>query len=300
MDKENVPAQYAGRCIIRGNSVQVQAAEKRVLELLARRDLNILEQCIAARNNQTYAKQIAEKAQHQQQQVNVSNGGMSNSQPNGQSIDQKNHGLWLSGHSPVNHTSNAHDDTLPKSVLANNSQSGMSMLNDTQNGQIGIWPNGTDQWTNQKEVEKELEKHAKKRIQDTILIPLNAVGMVIGKKGKNIKIIRKSIYIFFSYTNQYCLEETSGANVYIDKEYTGIDDNALCVIHGKVEQVDIAKEMIHEKLHQYNSANTFPIMDSSGSLIEHGSPPSDTRSDGSTGITYSSPVGPGSSNRNRL
>jgi len=96
------------------------------------------------------------------------------------------------------------------------------------------------------------------------------------------------------------VEETSGANVYIDKEYTGIDDNALCVIHGKVEQVDIAKEMIHEKLQQYNSANTFPIMDSSGSLIEHGSPPSDTRSDGSTGITYSSPVGPGSSNRHRL
>ena len=51
VDKEHVPAQYAGRCIIRGNSVQVQAAEKRVVELLARRDLNILEQCIAARSN---------------------------------------------------------------------------------------------------------------------------------------------------------------------------------------------------------------------------------------------------------
>jgi predicted RNA-binding protein YlqC (UPF0109 family) len=33
---------------------------------------------------------------------------------------------------------------------------------------------------------------SKKRIQSNILIPLNAVGMVIGKKGKNIKIIRKS------------------------------------------------------------------------------------------------------------
>jgi hypothetical protein len=95
-------------------------------------------------------------------------------------------------------------------------------------------------------------------------------------------------------------EETSGANVYIDKDYTGIDDNALCVIHGKAEQVDIAKEMIHEKLHQYNSANTFPIIDSTGSLIEHGTPPSDARSDGSTGITYSSPVGHGSNNRNGL
>ena len=31
VDKENVSAQYAGRCIIRGNSVQVQAAEKRVV-----------------------------------------------------------------------------------------------------------------------------------------------------------------------------------------------------------------------------------------------------------------------------
>ena len=38
VDKENVAAQYAGRCIIRGNSVQVLAAEKRVQELLARRD----------------------------------------------------------------------------------------------------------------------------------------------------------------------------------------------------------------------------------------------------------------------
>ena len=39
MDKENVSAQYAGRCIIRGNSVQVLAAQKRVQELLARRDI---------------------------------------------------------------------------------------------------------------------------------------------------------------------------------------------------------------------------------------------------------------------
>ena len=59
VDKENVPTQYAGRCIIRGNSVQVQAAEKRVLELLARRDLNILEQCIAAHTNASFAKQMS-------------------------------------------------------------------------------------------------------------------------------------------------------------------------------------------------------------------------------------------------
>jgi hypothetical protein len=51
VDKENVPAQYAGRCIIRGNSVQVQAAEKRVIELLARKDLNIFEQERIEKNN---------------------------------------------------------------------------------------------------------------------------------------------------------------------------------------------------------------------------------------------------------
>jgi len=79
-----------------------------------------------------------------------------------------------------------HDDPLAKSMIHNN-----GLGNGNQNGQIGVWSNGNDQWTNQKEVEKELEKQSKKRIQDTILIPLNAVGMVIGKKGKNIKIIRK-------------------------------------------------------------------------------------------------------------
>ena len=66
-------------------------------------------------------------------------------------------------------------------------------IDQSQNGtQILQWNNPqTDQWATQKENEKEMEKHAKKRIQDTILIPLQAVGMVIGKKGKNIKIIRK-------------------------------------------------------------------------------------------------------------
>ena len=43
VDKENVSAQYAGRCIIRGNSVQVLAAEKRVHELLARRDMMLMD-----------------------------------------------------------------------------------------------------------------------------------------------------------------------------------------------------------------------------------------------------------------
>ena len=87
--------------------------------------------------------------------------------------------------------------------------------------------------------------------------------MVIGKKGKNIKIIRKTtisqsrFIVIFS-------EETSGANVYIDKEYEGSDENALCVILGKTEQVQIAKVMIKEKLNQYNQANTFPIIDSDG------------------------------------
>ena len=74
----------------------------------------------------------------------------------------------------------------------------------------------------------------------------------------------------------------------------------MCVIHGKMEQVDIAKEMIHEKLQQYNSANTFPI-DNFGTQLD--SPPSDTRSDGSTGIqgsAYSSPPTHGSSNRIEL
>ena len=82
--------------------------------------------------------------------------------------------------------------------------------------------------------------------------------MVIGKKGKNIKIIRKSKFNvpFFMF---YFSEETSGANVYIDKEYNGSDSNAMCVIQGKLEQVSIAKVMIQEKLNQYNSANTFPI-----------------------------------------
>ena len=43
VDKENVSAQYAGRCIIRGNSVQVLAAEKRVHEQLTRRDMMLMD-----------------------------------------------------------------------------------------------------------------------------------------------------------------------------------------------------------------------------------------------------------------
>ena len=38
----------------------------------------------------------------------------------------------------------------------------------------------------------------------------------------------------------------------------------MCVIQGKNEQVSIAKVMIKEKLNQYNSANTFPIIDNDG------------------------------------
>ena len=62
---------------------------------------------------------------------------------------------------------------------------------------IGVWNSSsspereTNSW-NSRDNERELLKISKKRIQDNILIPLNAVGMVIGKKGKNIKIIRKS------------------------------------------------------------------------------------------------------------
>merc|ERR1712050_274539 len=112
VDKENVPAQYAGRCIIRGNSVQVQAAEKRVLELLARRDLNILEQCIAARNNLTY-KQLAEKGQVQPPN-NISNPIPNNSQTNGSNPDQKNQAFAIFANSPPhNHNStNGHEDNL--------------------------------------------------------------------------------------------------------------------------------------------------------------------------------------------
>ena len=88
-------------------------------------------------------------------------------------------------------------------------------------------------------------------------------------------------------------EETSGANVYIDKEYSGVtDSNALCVICGKSEQVEIAKEMIFEKLNQFNSSNAaFPIqLDPAGSII--GTPPSDARSDTSinSGVNYHSPL----------
>ena len=70
--------------------------------------------------------------------------------------------------------------------------------------EIGIW-NGGETWTSQKEVDREQERNAKKRIQDTILIPLQAVGMVIGKKGKNIKIIRKfaEMHVIFDETNHY-------------------------------------------------------------------------------------------------
>ena len=73
----------------------------------------------------------------------------------------------------------------------------------------------------------------------------------------------KNIQFSVKLTTTY-LEETSGANVYIDKEYQGSDDNALCVILGKHEQVSIAKVMIKEKLNQYNSANTFTILDNDG------------------------------------
>lgn len=211
VDKENVSAQYAGRCIIRGNSVQVLAAEKRVHELLARRDMMLLDQTQPNRNNQNSGKKNVEKQE-------------SNTDANQNQLDQS---------------------------------------------EIGIW-NGGETWTNQKEVDREQERNAKKRIQDTILIPLQAVGMVIGKKGKNIKII----------------QETSGANVYIDKEYQGSDDNALCVILGKHEQVSIAKVMIKEKLNQYNSANTFTIQDIDGQQISHdpqiNSPHSSTGSNNQT------------------
>ena len=83
--------------------------------------------------------------------------------------------------------------TNPHGYHGMNDNEQKQTIDQSQNGtQILQWNNpGTDQWASQKETEKELEKHAKKRIQDTILIPLQAVGMVIGKKGKNIKIIRK-------------------------------------------------------------------------------------------------------------
>lgn len=208
VDKENVSAQYAGRCIIRGNSVQVLAAEKRVHELLARRDMMLMD-----------------------------NGGQKTGKKSG--------------------TNEKHDSSPDSSQ------------NQLDQSEIGIW-NGGETWTSQKEVDREQERNAKKRIQDTILIPLQAVGMVIGKKGKNIKII----------------QETSGANVYIDKEYQGSDDNALCVILGKHEQVSIAKVMIKEKLNQYNSANTFTILDNDGIQISHdpqlNSPHSSTGSNNQT------------------
>lgn len=231
VDKENVPAQYAGKCIIRGNSVQVQAAEKRVLELLARRD-NLLEQVGLHRNQPP--------------------------KPTGSANHYETIGI-NSGFSGMKQDRNA------------NYYDNMKTPDDTQ---IGVWnPSSPDTTWSTREAERELVKQSKKRIQDNILIPLNAVGMVIGKKGKNIKII----------------QETSGANVYIDKEYTGItDSNALCVICGKSEQVEIAKEMIYEKLNQYNSTNSFPIMDAQGSIIR--TPPSDSRSDGSSGINYPSPL----------
>jgi len=69
-----------------------------------------------------------------------------------------------------------------------------SIQNQLDQSEIGIW-NGGETWTSQKEVDREQERNAKKRIQDTILIPLQAVGMVIGKKGKNIKIIRKFTHL---------------------------------------------------------------------------------------------------------
>ena len=80
--------------------------------------------------------------------------------------------------------------TNPHGYHGMNDNEQKQTIDQSQNGtQILQWNNpGTDQWASQKETEKELEKHAKKRIQDTILIPLQAVGMVIGKKGKNIRI----------------------------------------------------------------------------------------------------------------
>ncbi|CAG5089569.1 Oidioi.mRNA.OKI2018_I69.PAR.g12266.t1.cds [Oikopleura dioica] len=241
VDKENVPAQYAGKCIIRGNSVQVQAAEKRVLELLARRD-NLLEQ-VGLHRNMQQAPQASlpihkpTGSAHNYNETIGNNSGYSGMKPdhNGNYFD----------------SAKTNDDT-----------------------KIGVWNSSSPDTTwNSRETERELVKQSKKRIQDNILIPLNAVGMVIGKKGKNIKII----------------QETSGANVYIDKEYTGhTDSNALCVICGKSEQVEIAKEMIYEKLNQYNTSNSFPILDPQGSII--GTPPSDARSDGSSGLNYHSPL----------
>ena len=93
------------------------------------------------------------------------------------------------------------DDAMAKTPLRplmqqNGNMGNLNNNEQSQTGQIGLWANEPDQWSSQKEAEKEMEKHAKKRIQQTILIPLNAVGMVIGKKGKNIKIIRKFSFIF--------------------------------------------------------------------------------------------------------
>lgn len=101
------------------------------------------------------------------------------------------------------------------------------------------------------------------------LFPFRQLEWLSAKKGKNIKII----------------QETSGANVYIDKEYEGSDENALCVILGKTEQVQIAKVMIKEKLNQYNQANTFPIIDSDGLQIMT----TDHSDNGSAGSNYVNP-----------
>lgn len=207
VDKENVSAQYAGRCIIRGNSVQVLAAQKRVQELLARRDI-MLDMAQSPTGHQP----------SQQQTQNTTRPNMNN---------------------------------MAQSFGVRNGRDRVDTNDNNEQSEIGVW-NGASDWSNNKEQDRELERNAKKRIQDTILIPLQAVGMVIGKKGKNIKII----------------QETSGANVYIDKEYQGSDSNAMCVIQGKNEQVSIAKVMIQEKLNQYNSANTFTIHDNDGLKIQ--------------------------------
>jgi len=207
VDKENVSAQYAGRCIIRGNSVQVLAAQKRVQELLARRDI------------------MLDMAQS----------------PTGHQASQQQ----------TQNTTRPNMNSMQQAFGMRNGRDRLDAIDSNEQSEIGVW-NGASDWSNNKEQDRELERNAKKRIQDTILIPLQAVGMVIGKKGKNIKII----------------QETSGANVYIDKEYQGSDSNAMCVIQGKNEQVSIAKVMIQEKLNQYNSANTFTIHDNDGLKIQ--------------------------------
>merc|ERR1711868_281712 len=72
-------------------------------------------------------------------------------------------------------------------------------IDQSQNGtQILQWNNPqTDQWATQKENEKEMEKHAKKRIQDTILIPLQLSGWSSAKKAKTSKLYKRPRVLTF-------------------------------------------------------------------------------------------------------